>query len=55
MSEREKNPGEPEAIRCRCKKIVAQKNKEEIIIKCRFCKRRVVISVREINGISYTD
>jgi len=53
--EREVKIYEPEAIRCRCKKIVAQKSKNEIIIKCRFCKRKVVISAREIMKIEYTD
>jgi len=55
MEEKGMNISEPEAIRCRCKKIVAQKAKEEIIIKCRFCKRKVVISAREILKIEYTD
>ncbi|GAV21678.1 hypothetical protein cpu_01880 [Carboxydothermus pertinax] len=55
MEERGVNISEPEAIRCKCKKIVAQKGKDEIIIKCRFCKRKVVISTREIIKIEYAD
>ncbi len=32
-----------EYVRCRCDKIVAQLNGHRVVVKCRHCKRNVVI------------
>ncbi|WP_366921851.1 hypothetical protein MFMK1_002268 [Metallumcola ferriviriculae] len=39
-------------IRCECNKIICQLEGNEVIIKCRHCKRNVVIKVKGINEVS---
>ena len=34
-----------ENVRCRCDKIVAQLDGQKVVIKCRHCKRAVIISL----------
>ena len=38
-------PDPMEYVRCRCDKIVAQLNGHQVVIKCRHCKRSVVITL----------
>jgi len=39
---------EMEDVRCKCKKIVCQVQGSLIIIKCRHCKRFIVIDAKEL-------
>lgn len=41
-----------EDVRCKCGKIVFQVNGNEIIIKCRHCKRMIVIKTTGLVSIS---
>jgi len=42
-------------VRCTCHKIVAQIDGDTIIIKCRHCKRVVLIKTAGINSIACLD
>ncbi|MBC7339223.1 MAG: hypothetical protein H5U04_05110 [Firmicutes bacterium] len=44
-----------ENLRCQCKKIVCQIEGDEIWIKCRHCKRMIVIRTRGIESITSRD
>ncbi|SJZ58644.1 hypothetical protein [Selenihalanaerobacter shriftii] len=42
-------------LRCKCDKLVAKVEGDSVIIKCRHCKRFLIIQTRDIKSIEYTD
>jgi len=40
-------------VRCACDKLVSKIEEDKIIIKCRHCKRFVVIQARQITRVEY--
>lgn len=44
-----------DTIRCQCGKIIFQQDGDSIVIKCRHCKRYLVIKTRGIVSLEYRD
>lgn len=44
-----------EEVRCSCRKIVAQKDGDTVIIKCRHCKRVILIRTKGITSVESLD
>jgi len=42
-------------VRCACNKLLAKVDGDKVIIKCRHCKRFIVIQGRQIKKIEYRE
>lgn len=49
----ERTKQEAEYMRCRCGKIVCQTTRDSVIIKCRHCKRYIIIKTEGITRIEF--
>ena len=44
-----------EDFRCKCSKLIVQMTEREVIIKCRHCKRYIIINTQGIGEIEYAN
>ncbi len=46
-------PTEVEKVTCLCGKIISERSREQIIIRCRHCKRKIIINTNGLSRITY--